>query len=150
MSRSAINFLLDSFLLLAFVSVLGSAGVLAFVFPAREAATGWTLWGVAYQGWLNMHVGLLAVMALAVLLHLVMHWTWVCGFVAARATRWLGRTVRVDESAKTLYGVVLLITVFVMLGTLLTAATLTVQDGGRASSAAGAIETHAAERAGTV
>lgn len=64
--------------------VLGSAGILQFVFPAPEESVGWQLLELRYATWLRLHFASVAMMGLAVLLHLILHWNWVVGFITAR------------------------------------------------------------------
>jgi hypothetical protein len=57
----------------------------------------------------------------------MLHWSWVCGVLASRASRWLGRTVRLDDGARTLYGVGLLILLLHVVGVCVAAAALSIQ-----------------------
>lgn len=122
MSRSAINFLLDCLLLGLLVTLIAIALVIQNAFPPASAATGWTLWGLTLDDWLAWQFRALLVFAVAVGLHLILHWTWVCGFVAARLSERLGRRVTTNESTRTVYGVFLLIIVLMGLMGLIAAA----------------------------
>ena len=64
-------------------------------------------------------------MALAVLLHLMLHWSWVCGVVALRVAK--DKKAKLDDGIRTLYGVGLLIVVLHVLAIALAAAYFTVQ-----------------------
>lgn len=124
LSRTAVNFLLDLFLLLVFLVLAWTAIVLRFVFPAGTAAAGWRLWGAGYDDWAAWQFVWTCVFALAVLVHLMLHWSWICGVVSSRLSRWRGATVRADEGTQTLYGVGLLIVIVNVLGLLIAAAAL--------------------------
>lgn len=126
-SRTIVNFWLDLALLIAFLSLAWVSVVLRFVFPAGTAAAGWTLWGRGFDDWSAFQFVLLCVFALGVLLHLMLHWSWVCGVVSSRLSRWRGKPIRFDEGAQTLYGVGLLIVVVNVVGLLIAAAALTIQ-----------------------
>jgi hypothetical protein len=126
-SRTIVNFWLDLALLIAFLSLAWISVVLRFVFPAGTAAAGWTLWGRGFDDWSAIQFVLLCVFALGVLLHLMLHWSWVCGVVSSRLSRWRGKPIRFDEGAQTLYGVGLLIVVLNVVGLLIAAAALTIQ-----------------------
>lgn len=126
-SRAAINFFLDAGLLIAFAALLGVTAVLHFVFPAASRATGWRLWGLDYTAWTRIQAGSIALLTLGVLLHLILHWTWVCGFVASRLSRMLGRPIKVGESARTLYGVCLLVLILTLLLAGVGAATIAIR-----------------------
>jgi hypothetical protein len=106
LSVSVINFWLDASLLIV-LSVLGwVSAVLQVVFPAPTAADGWTLWGLTYDQWHDVQFGSLCVFALGVLLHVMMHWNWVCSVIATQIVR---ARQRPDEGMQTIYGVATLI-----------------------------------------
>jgi hypothetical protein len=46
MSRTIINFLLDTTLLVAFCALVFSAVIVRFIFPPGPDAKGWPLWGL--------------------------------------------------------------------------------------------------------
>jgi hypothetical protein len=124
MSRTLLNFLLDSLLLAAFAVLVWSAVVVRFVFPGGTNATGWLLWGWNYDQWISLQFAMVAILALGVLIHVMLHWSWVCGFVAARLGR--GKKTKLDDGTQTLYGVGLLIVIFNILGLAIAAAALSV------------------------
>ena len=51
MSRTTINFLLDSTLLAAFSVLAFSAVIVRFIFPPGPDAKGWYLWRMSYDQW---------------------------------------------------------------------------------------------------
>ncbi len=102
MSRTVVNFCLDVLLLVITLGMIWTTCALKFVFPPATRAGGWTLWGMDYDGWSNVQCGLLGVFVLAVVVHLMLHWNWVCSVIA---TRLLRRGGRVDDGIQTLYGV---------------------------------------------
>src|SRR5690348_8637128 len=61
MSRTVVNFLLDTILLTIVVALLFTSAVLRFVFPAPTIARGWRLWGHGYDAWANFQFMLLTV-----------------------------------------------------------------------------------------
>lgn len=127
MSRTIVNFLLDLLLLLVLMTLVGSALIVRFAFPAGTAADGWTLWGYGYDAWANVQFATLCVILLAILLHVMLHWSWVCNVVATRLFKLKGKDARPDEGAQTLYGVATLIAILLTLGVFLAVATLNVQ-----------------------
>jgi len=144
MSRNSVNFLLDTVLLLVLLSVLLTTGVVRFVFPPGPQAGDWRVWGYGYDAWSWVQFALQAVMGVAVLVHLVLHWKWVCGFVAFRYGRWRGERISLNEANVTLYGVSVLIAVLAVLGGLLLAAELSAHrvsaTVGAATLSTGAVE----------
>ncbi len=126
-SWSWINLLLDAALLVAFMAVCFAAVVVRFVFPPGPAAAGWTLWGLDYDAWGGIQFALLAVLAIGILVHVMLHWSWVCNVIASRLA---GRGARVDDGLQTIYGVGLLIGLLLAVGSALAAAVLTVRGPG--------------------
>ncbi|RIK85349.1 MAG: hypothetical protein DCC67_04140 [Planctomycetota bacterium] len=128
LSKTDVNFWLDSFLLLAFSVLCWTSVVVRFVFPAGTEADGWTLWGWNYDDWAGFQFATVCVLAGAVVLHVMLHWSWVCGVVAGRLRRTTGgpRAAR-DDASRTLWGVGLLIAIFNVIGLGVAAAALTVQ-----------------------
>jgi hypothetical protein len=127
LSRTTINFLLDVSLLLVFLTIVWTSVVLRFVFPVGTSAAGWTLWGRSFDDWSAFQFALLCVFTLGVLIHLMLHWSWVCGVIASRISRWRGRTIRLDDGTQTLYGVGVLIMALNVVGVLIAAAALSVR-----------------------
>ena len=58
------------------------SATLQIVFPAPTAADGWTLWGLSYDQWRDVQFVILCLLALDVVLHVMMHWNWVCSVIA--------------------------------------------------------------------
>lgn len=124
MSRAMINFVLDTTLLVAFLLLTWCSVVVRFVFPPGPDAKGWTLWGASYDQWAGIQFGLVATLALGFLIHVMLHWNWVCGMVSSRIA---GGKGKVDDGLQTVYGVGLLIVVFNIVGAGIAAAALTIQ-----------------------
>ena len=127
MSRTTVNFLLDCVLLLLFLALAWVTFVLRVAFPNATAAGGYRLWGFSYDGWAGLQFSLFLVLLVAVLLHIMLHWSWVCGVIANRLSRMRGQKARVDDGNQTIYGVAALIVVFNVLGAALAVACLSVQ-----------------------
>jgi hypothetical protein len=106
LSVSVINIWIDA-LILVFLTALGwISAMLQFTFPAPTAADGWTLWGLNYDQWRDLQFGSLCLFALGILVHVMMHWNWVCSVIA---TQILQVRQRSDEGMQTIYGVATLI-----------------------------------------
>ena len=126
MSRTIINLLLDALLLLVVLGIAWTTVVLRFVFPPATAAAGYRLWGWGYDAWFDLLVGLLAVVGIAILVHVMLHWSWVCGVVTRRVLRW-SKSRQLDEGMQTIYGVGFLIVLLTLLGAFCGAAALAIQ-----------------------
>jgi hypothetical protein len=126
LSNNAINFIVDVILLLAFVLVLTVTAIVQFLLPDTPAAAGWTLWSLDRMVWQRILAGSIAMFGLLVLLHLILHWSWVCSFVSSRLSKVLGRPVSMNESTKTIWGVATLIFILTCIGTVLLVAEFSV------------------------
>lgn len=127
LTRTDANFWLDCFLLLVFVLLCACATIVEFVFPPGPQADGWLLWGHTYIEWSRFEFGILSLLAAAILLHIMLHWTWVCGVVASRMGRKGANAAARDEPTRTLWGVGLLILVCNIVGAIVAIAVLTIQ-----------------------
>lgn len=105
-NKTMINFWLDAGMLVLFVALGIVAVIVHFVFPPGVAARGWTLWGMTYGQWCSVQFIMLCAMALAVLVHVMLHWPWICGVIWRQL---LGRSRLPDDGVRTLVGVGLLI-----------------------------------------
>lgn len=130
LSRTAVNFLVDCLLLLLFLTLVWTSVVVRFVFPTGTTASGWTLWGWGYDVWAAFQFNTICLLALAVLLHVMLHWSWVCGVVAARLPRANRKKALPDDGIRTIYGVATLIVIVNVLGLLLAAAALSIRPPG--------------------
>ncbi len=127
MSRSGVNFWVDFSILVMLCTLLWVTGVVHFVFPPPSEASGWQLWGLGFEDWLSCQLLVVCAFSLGVLLHLILQWNWVCGFLTTRISRWTGRRLRWNEAIKTAWGVSTLILVLTVLGTLLLMAELQIR-----------------------
>lgn len=107
-SRTLLNFWLDGLLGVVFAALCLTAVIVQFVFPAGIAARDWFLWGMSYGQWCSIQFALVAVLGLGVLVHIMLHWQWVCSVWTKRVLR---RQQLPDDGIRTVYGVGLLICV---------------------------------------
>jgi hypothetical protein len=123
-SRTLINFWLDTILMLAFVTLAIVAVIVQFVFPPGVAAKGWLLWGMNYGQWCSLQFAVLCILGFGVLVHVMLHWTWVCGVVVRKVLRLKEMP---DDGIRTVYGVGLLIALLLSAATVVGVAMLTIQ-----------------------
>lgn len=130
-TKTNINFWVDFFLLLVFMVLCWSAVIVRFVFPPALRTEGWTLWGLDYQTWSDVQFATLCVLSAGILLHVMLHWTWVCS-VAANLMRKKDapKAGQLDGGTRTLWGVGLLIVIFNILGVGVAVAALTIEGPG--------------------
>ncbi len=109
--------------MLNFVALAITSGILQFVFPPGVAARGWMLWGLNHSRWSSLQFVMLSVLGLGIVVHVMLHWTWVCGVVVRQVFR---KNDLPDDGIRTLCGVGLLIGLL-LLGAFVTgAATLSI------------------------
>lgn len=125
--RALINFWLDASLLALFVGLIWVSVVVRFVFPPGPLAAGWRLWGYTFDEWAGMQFALLALLTLGILVHVMLHWSWVCGIAAAMMAS--TKRARIDEGLQTIYGVGFLIFLLAIVGIGVAAASLMIRHG---------------------
>lgn len=128
MGRALLNFWLDVILLISFVVSLWAAAVIRVCFPPGTVAHGWSLWGFSFDQWWDFQFAMQCLFAFAVLLHVMLHWTWVCGIVTSRLWRSADGKRQWSDGERTLLGVGVLVVIMVVTGIPLAAAMFTVQN----------------------
>ena len=115
--QTMINFWLDVALLLLFVGLVWMSVVVQFVFPPAEHSEGYRLWGLSLSQAMDLQFGVLCVFCLGVVLHLMMHWSWICGVIGTRLLRKQdGSKGLEDDGQRTIFGVGLLIVLLNVMG----------------------------------
>jgi hypothetical protein len=123
-SMTIINFWLDASLMLVLVALGIVSVIIQFVFPPGISAKGWTLWSLDHTQWTSLQFGMLSVLAVGVLVHVMLHWTWICGVISRRL---LGSNELPDDGIRTVYGVGLLIVLLMTSAIAVGIATLTIE-----------------------
>jgi hypothetical protein len=126
-SWTIINFWLDAALLVVFLLLVWISFVLRFVFPRGTSAAGWTLWGYGYDDWANLQFGTLSVLMVGILVHVMFHWTWVCGVITSRFLSRKAKPPRWDDGTRTLVGVGLIVAIVNVLGALMALSVLMIR-----------------------
>ena len=123
LSVSVINFWIDVSILVALAAVGWITATLQIAFPAPTEADGWSLWGLDYNDWRDVQFILLCTFACGILIHVMMHWNWVCSVIAVQVLRVRQRP---DDGMQTIYGVATLIILLHVIGAGVVAAMLCV------------------------
>ena len=126
-TRTNVNFWLDTTLLFVLLALIFVSVVVRFIFPAVEDARQWTLWSWTMTQWMGAQFALLALFTLGILLHLMLHWTWICGVLTQRMLPNRSKRRTWDDGMRTIFGVGLMIVILNILGALIAIAALTVQ-----------------------
>jgi len=83
MCRNAINFLVDLATFVILFLMVATGLLLRFVLPPGfRGGRGLVLWGLERHGWGDIHFWLAASLGALVVVHVALHWSWVCGTVA--------------------------------------------------------------------
>ena len=114
--KTLINFWLDVFLAALFLVQAWLFIVLRYVFPRGDDAR-WTIFGGTADDWQDASFGVFCMFSLAVVVHVMLHWDWICATVS---TRLLHRKSKKDDGTHTLIGVGLLVVlIHVLIGGIL-------------------------------
>ena len=125
LSRTVLNFWLDASLLIVLIVLGITAVIVQFVFPPGVAARGWMLWGMSYGKWTSLQFAELCILCVGVLIHVMLHWTWVCSV----ATRRILRIRQLpDDGIRTVYGVGFLILLLLFSAAVVAAAIFTIRE----------------------
>ncbi|HRX85430.1 MAG TPA: DUF4405 domain-containing protein [Phycisphaerae bacterium] len=123
LNRAATNFLLDALALIVLVGVLWTRIVAFWIVPLpADGVAPVRLWGLNHRGWDLVNFWATMGFAVVVLVHLILHWTWISQFVHQRIKRMTRSKGVLDSGTQTVYGVGFMIAVFVVAGGLLAVA----------------------------
>jgi len=82
MRRNTLNFLIDTLALLGLFVLIATGLVIRFVLPpgtgGRHGGHGLQLWGMGRHDWGDVHFWTSVIVGVLLLIHLVLHWSWVC------------------------------------------------------------------------
>lgn len=128
-NKTVVNFWLDTFLLLVFLLLCWCGVILRYVFPPVTKIEGWTLWGGSFGFWSDVEFATLCILSAGIMLHVMLHWSWVCGVVGKwqRNRKGAKPGPSEDTGSRTLWGVGLLILICNVIGLGIAAAVLTIQ-----------------------
>ena len=88
MRKQTLNFVIDTFALLTILAMISTGIVLRHMLPPGSSGRGLALWGWSRHDWGDVHFCLAVGLALLLLLHVALHWRWVCetirGWLLAR------------------------------------------------------------------
>ncbi len=126
-TRTDVNFWLDTSLLVVFLALIFVTVVVRFLFPPVEDARQWSLWSLTMTEWLDVQFAILCFFTLGVVLHLMLHWTWICGVITQRVLWRQRKGYTWDDGMRTIFGVGLMIVILNVLGGLIAFAALTIQ-----------------------
>ncbi|HOB75441.1 MAG TPA: DUF4405 domain-containing protein [Phycisphaerae bacterium] len=108
MRRSRLNFWIDTLALFAMLGLIATGWVIYYTLPAGSGGHGrgaaWTLWGWSRHDWGNLHFWLAVGMVGLLLVHLVLHWGWICAMTQSLLPGGNGGTKRLGTATRTILG----------------------------------------------
>lgn len=140
MRRATLNFLIDLVSLLAMFALIGTGLIMRFVLPpGSRGGGGLALWSMGRHDWGDVHFWIACGIGALLLVHVALHWSWVCSIVR----RWFAAADGPASSPRSgmvsLTGLAFLVVVAVAFGSFLKYASAQVESGksGEAAKAAG-------------
>lgn len=112
-SKATFNFWLDAALAAVFVALVTVSTLLRCVFPSPTAAAGWRLWGYDYDQWVRGQFIILCALGVGIVLHVMLHWSWVCGMLTRGKAQ---SSLRTDNGVQTIVGVLFLAAILHIIG----------------------------------
>lgn len=77
MNRTKLNFALDLIAFACFLAMGATGWILKYTLPPGSGRSGAELLGMTRHEWGDVHFLLAVVLALAILIHLALHWKWI-------------------------------------------------------------------------
>lgn len=107
MQRLWLNYVVDLLTLLALLAIAGTGLIMRFALPPGSGHVGNVLWGLGRHDWGSVHFWLTVGTAGILVLHVILHWSWVCT-VSNRLLHPRRRVAPPSPSARRAAGVVFL------------------------------------------
>lgn len=81
MRKNTLNFLVDVVTLLVMLAMVCTGLVMKYALPPGSGGKGLVLWSLTRHEWGDVHFWLSVAIAALLVLHVLLHWAWVCGTV---------------------------------------------------------------------
>lgn len=136
MKRNTLNFVVDALTMLALLGVVLTGLFVRYALPTGSAKLGWTLLGLGRHEWGDVHFWFTVATGSLLLLHLALHWSWVCATTSRVLLRHGARSRLAPAWQRNLIGVATLAILISAVTILVNEARLMVRtpDGARVSS----------------
>ncbi|MGD8276654.1 MAG: DUF4405 domain-containing protein [Gemmatimonadota bacterium] len=85
MRKGTANYILDFLSLVAMLAIAATGLLMKYVLP--PGSSGQSVWGLGRHDWGGIHFWLAAALILLVVVHLALHWVWVCASTRGIALR---------------------------------------------------------------
>ena len=115
MKRNTLNLVIDVVTLLNLLFLVVSGYLMEFTLPPREGAgVQRTLWGLDRHDWGDWHFWAAVLFVVLMLLHVALHWKWVCATIGRMVQRADQRHAVAPLAARNVYGGVFLTSVLAL------------------------------------
>jgi hypothetical protein len=94
MRRNTLNFVVDIVTLLAILGMTGTGLILKFSLPPGSGGRGLSLWGLGRHDFGDVHFWIAVTLGVLLIVHLVLHWSWIVGTIRRLTSRNGARTGR--------------------------------------------------------
>jgi hypothetical protein len=130
MRRNTLNFVVDTVTLLTMLLMISTGLLLKFVLPPRRGTGAYQmLWGWDRHDWGDVHFWTAVVLGGLLLLHVALHWKWVCATTRQFLQHGEERVPLTPASIRNIYGVAFLALIAAVIGGVLWFASAKVQIG---------------------
>lgn len=130
MQRNTLNFILDAVTLLGMLALASSGFLMRWVLPpGSRGGGGKSLWGWGRHDIGDAHFYIAVALVVLLVLHVALHWTWVCGTVRRWARSRNGEISRIRPLTRNLTGAAFFSVVVVGVGSFLMCARANVAVG---------------------
>lgn len=115
MARSTLNFAVDAVTFIVMLTMIATGLLIRFVLPPGSGGR-YSLWGSTRHDWGDVHFWLAVAAGVLVLVHLALHWSWVCSLVWRWCASRHPRTGPTSALRRNLVGVVLVLSITGLIG----------------------------------
>jgi len=81
MRKNTLNFVVDLLTLLAILVLIATGLIMKFTLPPGTGGRGVILWSMTRHEWGDVHFWTSLSLAVLLILHVALHWSWVCGTI---------------------------------------------------------------------
>jgi hypothetical protein len=87
MRKNTLNFIVDVVTLIAILGMTGTGLILKFSLPPGSGGRGLALWGLGRHEFGDIHFWIAVALGVLLIVHLVLHWSWVVGTIRRLVSR---------------------------------------------------------------
>ena len=119
MRKNTLNFIVDLLTLLAIFTMIGTGLIMYLTLPPGSGSRGLILWGLGRHDWGDVHFWSSVALGALLILHVALHWSWVCGTIRRLLHGPSSPRGRERSRLDNLYGIVFLAAIVAVFAALL-------------------------------